>query len=378
MEYAAHVTISKVYFHTLIVAMLAMTGTVWASDAFHPGEVWRDTGGNPINAHGGGILFREGIYYWYGEAKHGHTILPDSNASWSGTRVEMGEVSCYSSTDLLNWTNEGTVLASSDDRQNDLYHDRVLERPKVIYNQRTGKFVMWMHIDSPNYAAARCGVAVSDRPTGPFKYLGSFRPDADVWPENVTDADRQAGPGNALARDFETGQMARDMTIFMDDDGHAYLFYASEDNATMHVSLLTDDYLHTMGRFARIFIGRSMEAPTVFKLNGKYYFVGSGCTGWAPNAARSAMANHPFGPWTELGNPCLGLDAEKTFHTQGTFVLPVQGRPGNFIFMADRWKKWDLSNSTYVWLPVEMQTNGTFTLHWQDSWDPARFGRAIK
>ena len=39
------------------------------------GEVWLDTSGNPINAHGGGMLYHNGKYYWYGEYKKGKTIL---------------------------------------------------------------------------------------------------------------------------------------------------------------------------------------------------------------------------------------------------------------------------------------------------------------
>lgn len=334
---------------------------------FMPGEIWLDTDGNPINAHGGQILYYQGVYYWYGEVKSGTTFLPNCNKFWGGTRVDTIGVSCYCSTNLYDWKNEGVVLpAVSGNPQSDLYTGKVLERPRVVYNKASRNFVMWMHIDSENYSAARCGVAVSDTPTGPFKYLGSFRPDADVWPENWTGSNKTSG--NVMVRDFSTGQMARDLTVFVDDDGKAYLFYSSEENPTMHVSLLTDDYLRTAGKYYRIFVGRSMEAPAVFKHEGKYYLIASGCTAWAPNAARLAVANNIFGPWTELGNPCEGAGADTTFDSQGTFVLPIQGRNDAFIFMADRWQQWDLSNSRYVWLPIEFTEDGRPILKWHDRW----------
>lgn len=340
-----------------------------AQTEFVPGEIWLDTDGAPINAHGGGVLFHGGVYYWYGEFKTGKTYLPDSNKSWGGTRVDVAGVSCYSSTDLLNWKNEGIVLAAdSGDTKSDLHPSKVVERPKVIYNPATRKFVMWMHIDSASYGLALSGVATSDKPSGPFKYLGSFRPNAGEWPENVTASDKIPGKDNPLARDFQKGQMARDLTLFVDDDGKAYQFYSSEENPTMHVSLLTDDYLRPAGKYRRVFIGRSMEAPAVFKRAGKYYMIASGCTAWAPNAARSAVADNIFGPWKELGNPCVGSDADKTFRSQGTFVLPVQGRDDTFIFMADRWKQWNLADSRYVWLPLEFDATGKPVLRWRERW----------
>ena len=352
-------------------------GFAWVNFAatageFSPGNIWRDTAGQPINAHGGGVLFHQGTYYWYGEYKTGRTYLPDCNKSWGGTRVDTVGVSCYASTNLYDWKNEGIVLpAVTADPESDLYTGKVLERPKVIYNRTTRQFVMWMHIDSTDYAAAKSGVAVSDSPSGPFKYLGSFRPDAGTWPADATAAEKELSRTNYLARDFKTGQMARDQTVFVDDDGKAYLFYSSEENPTMHVSLLTDDYLHTAGTYQRIFVGRSMEAPTVFKHAGKYYLIASGCTAWAPNAARSAVADHILGPWTELGNPCTGADAGTTFHSQSTFVLPVPGRNGAFIFMADRWKQWSLPDSRYVWLPLEFSAEGKPVLRWHDRWSLA-------
>jgi hypothetical protein len=344
-------------------------GTATNALEFRPGDVWRDTEGQPINAHGGGVLLHAGVYYWYGELKEGRTYLPKVNQKWGGTRVIAGGVSCYSSTNLYEWKNEGLALPSNArDPDHDLACENVLERPKVIYNARTRQFVMWLHQDSPDYQAARSGVAVSETPTGPFQYLGAFRPNAGVWPVNVTDNDKRPGEKNFLARDFKGGQMARDMTLFVDDDGKAYQFHASENNATLHVSLLSDDYLKPAGRYARLFVGRSMEAPAVFKRKGKYYLIASGCTGWDPNAARSAVATNIFGPWTELGNPCRGENAEITFGGQSTFVLPVAGRPDTFIAMFDRWNKWDLQDSRYVWLPIEFDAEDRPTVRWQEHW----------
>jgi len=335
------------------VGMMSVVLTVWyilcipayagaaSHTQFRPGEIWTDTSGAPINGHGGGILYHDKVYYWYGEIKSGKTWLPECNRSWGGRRVETVGISCYSSQDLYNWKYEGNVLpAVQDDPNHDLHKSKVMERPKVLYNAATKQFVMWMHIDSQDYALAHAGVATSSSPTGPFRYVGSFRPD---------------------------GAMSRDMTVFMDDDGKAYLFHASENNATMHISLLTDDYLKPSGRFVRVFEGRSMEAPAVFKHQGRYYLMASGCTGWAPNEARSAVAESIWGPWKELGNPCRGHQTETTFQGQSTYFLPVAGKPGMFILMADRWNQNDLPDSRYLWLPVTFTGKG-FEVRWQTTW----------
>lgn len=353
----------------VILGLAAIAKDNGAAAVFTPGAEWRDTDGRPINAHGGGMLFHEGVYYWYGEFKEGRTYLPKVNKAWGGTRVLAGGVSVYSSRDLIHWKNEGLALPSTPENpDHDLAPENVIERPKVIYNARTKKFVMWFHQDSPNYQAARSGVAVSDTPVGPFRYVGAFRPNAGVRPLNATAADLEPKPGNLLARDLEGGQMARDMTLFVDDDGTAYQFYASESNQTMHVSQLSDDYLRPAGKYARIFVGQSIEAPAVFKHGGRYYLLGSGCTGWDPNPAHLAVADSIFGPWQELGNPCQGEGADLTFGCQSTFVFPVAGKPGQFIAMFDRWNKWNLEDSRYVWLPVEFGPNGHPIVRWQDRW----------
>jgi hypothetical protein len=125
--------------------------------------------------------------------------------------------------------------------------------------------------------------------------------------------------------------------------------------------------------WARLFIGKYLEAPAPFKYKGRYYVITSACSGWASNAANYATADKILGPWTIRGNPCIGANANKTFNTQSTFVSPVAGRPGCFIFMADRWNGGKLQDSRYVWLPLVIKPDGTFTLEWRDRWDLSAF-----
>jgi hypothetical protein len=169
--------------------------------------------------------------------------------------------------------------------------------------------------------------------------------------------------------------MSRDLTLFVDNDESAYLLTASEDNRTLRISRLTDDYLQTSGQHTQAFPDRYMEAPAVFRHQGRYWFVGSGCTGWAPNAARSAVADSIWGPWEELGNPCIGPDSELTFGAQSTYVLPVAGKRDAFIFLADRWVPKNPIDGRYVWLPIQFTEQG-FQIEWHDVWDLSIFSPA--
>jgi beta-xylosidase len=281
--------------------------------SFHPGEIWPDTNGLPINAHSGGILHHEGVYYWYGECR------PEGSPSLD---VVTG-VSCYRSTDLLNWDNLGIALSTvHDDPEHPLTIGCKIERPKVLYNSATGKFVMWWHHDIKGWghAGAYAGVAVSDTPEGPFCFIEILHPN---W------------------------RMCRDCTLFQDTDGSAYFVYATDDNSNLCIHRLSEDFLKPTEMAMKVFPGRFMEAPCIFKHEDRYFFIGSDCTGWLPNEARSASAPSIWGPWKELGNPCLGEGAEMTFGTQGTYVLPVANQPGVFVFMADRWNPENLSDSRY-------------------------------
>lgn len=306
------------------------------------GEKWLDTDGNMINAHGGGILYHDGIYYWYGEYKGDSTYWNPKVPSWECYRTEAGGVGCYSSTNLVDWKFEGVVLPSdTEDEKSELHYSNVLERPKVIYNDQTKKFVMWLHVDSHDYGKAAAGVAVSDTPNGKFEYLGSMRPN---------------------------GVMSRDMTLFKDDDGKAYHVYSSEENRTLYISLLSDDYLKPEGTFTRNFVDQSREAPAVFKHKGKYYILSSGCTAWDPNQAEYAVADSMLGEWTVMGNPCSGKDADITFYGQSTHVLKIEGKEDAYIAMFDKWNKTDLINSRYIWLPLRFNEE-LVDIAWQQKWN---------
>lgn len=343
------------------------------------GGIWPDDMGRHINAHGGGILKQGDTYYWYGQ------FMVDGDA---GNRAQVG-VSCYSSKNLLDWKYEGIALPVSNDPNSDIVKNSIIERPKVIYNAKTKKYVMWFHLEllDQGYKAARCGVAVSDYPTGPFTYLRSLRPNAGYYALNATEYHRRSdnypvetaftggvlpapideGNMNIHGRDMAGGQMSRDMNLFVDTDGRAYLIHASEENSTLHIARLTEDYLDTDGNYVRLFPGRFHEAPAMFKRDGKYYMITSGCTGWAPNAARSMCADEILGEWHELGNPCVGDDADLTFHGQSTYVLQVgEGADADYIFMADRWTPENAIDGRYIWLPISFGGERP-VIQWQDN-----------
>jgi hypothetical protein len=361
------------------------------SISFLPGKAWPDNNGIHINAHGGGILLFNDAYYWFGE----HKIEGDA-----GNLAHVG-VHVYSSKNLSDWKDEGIALTVSQDTNSLLVKGCIIERPKVIYNAKTKTFVMWFHheLKGQGYKAALTGLAVSDRVTGPYTYVKSVNPNAGKWPLNFPDSLKKVNQepslegiglqkpegqkivreGYFVRRDFEKGQMARDMTLFVDDDGKAYHIHSSESNQTLHFAELTDDYQGFTGKYVRVLPGKANEAPAIFKKDGKYYMITSGTTGWKPNPARLAVADHPFGPWQELGDPSRGTEdqVKTTFWSQSTFVIPVAGKKNAFIYMGDRWTPENAIDGRYVWLPIQFE-EGKPVLRWLDEWDLSVFDEMQK
>jgi hypothetical protein len=372
------------YTRKLVLTLLLLQGFISFSqqqklNSFKPGELWKDTDGTHINAHGGGLLYKDGMYYWFGEHK----------GTTNDARVG---VMCYSSKDLYNWKNEGVAFSVSKDPNSEVTSGSIIERPKVIYNARTKKYIMWFHLElkGQGYKAARTAVATSDKPAGPYVFIRSYRPNVGNWPIGFNEEWKKAVPGEDtlkwwtpkwraaveqglfVRRDFARGQMARDMQLYVDDDGKAYHIHSSEDNLTLHLSELSADYLDFTGKYITIAPAGHNEAPALFKQDGTYYLITSGCTGWDPNAARSFKSKSIWGPWESLGNPCVGKGAELTFESQSTYILPVAGKKDAFIFIADRWRPKNPIDGRYLWLPIKL-VNGKPVIEWKDEWTLKEF-----
>lgn len=281
------------------------------------GNKLTDSAENEINAHGGGFLKIGKYYYWIGENRHENVL-----------------VSCYRSTDLVNWEFRGDLLT----RQSHPELDKAnIERPKVIYNDKTKQFVMWMHYEyDGNYSYARAAVATSSDIEKPFTYLKSFRP---------------------------FGNMSRDCTLFKDEDGTAYFLSAARENYDMMMYKLTDDYLDTNEHLLTLWPGGHREAPALIKHNGYYFMITSGCTGWAPNQAKYAYSKSMKGPWSELKN----IGDSTTFDSQSTFILPIEGKETtSYLYVGDRWDGKHYFNSKYIFLPLMLQNKTTLELNWKD------------
>ena len=286
------------------------------------GTQFTDSGGNPLHAHGGGVLKVGSYYYWFGENRNADNTFR--------------YVSAYRSTDLKNWEFRNHVLTEATDPE---LATANIERPKVIYNAATGKFVMWMHKENGvDYSEARAAVAVSDTVDGNYTWRGSFRP---------------------------LGQhMSRDITTFVDTDGTGYMISAARENYDLQIYRLTADYTGIAALVADPWHGGHREAPALFKRGNVYFMLTSGATGWNPNQQQYATATNIAGPWTAMAN----VGDSTTFGSQTAYVLPVQGTSTtSYLYMGDRWGNsigGTVNDSRYVWLPLTFPTSTTMSMSW--------------
>ena len=362
----------KILLLIILLSALYQPMTYARSDYIYPGEVWQDVKNNPINAHGGGIYYDNEYYYFYGEYRVGKSIFSNE---WQGSNQK---VNMYRSKDLVNWVPVGIVLDLSH-----LPENYQLERPKIIYNKKNKEYVMWFHLEKNRKftdGSGEAGVATSKNITGPYTFISASYSNAGVKPFSPTantDSSnwfvRQAN--KRFEKYFSRGQPVRDMALFVDDDEKAYLIYESEDNYSLQVARLSDDYKSFSGVYSRILVGQLNEAPSIMKYNNKYYLITSGLSGYRPNAARISVTDNILGPWITLGNPMSSFnsnDVLTSFHSQPTYILKV--KKDKYIYLGDRWdfknnSYSDLWKSTYVWLPINL-SNEIPSISWVEKLSP--------
>ena len=378
------------YISILLIFQLLSISSLYQINSYssftgYEGVMMQDTNGVNIQAHGGQIQKLGSKYYWIGEDK--------TNDYKPCPGIHM-----YSSSDLYNWDDEGLVLKTmksesdlSEEYFSNLYGDLpyeeqyaiyedlwqgdgndgcVIERPKMLYNKKTNKYIIWFHADGTtpsskgqsNYGKAKAGIATSDSPVGPFKLLGTYLLVVDDKYDHSWD---------------NIGGHVRDMNLFQDDDGTAYVIYSSDGNTNTYIVKLNQEYTNISKSdgdtpiegidYIVTFIKNSREAPALFKANNKYYMITSGCTGWSPNPAQYAISDKVLGEWKIVGNPCTDEGSFTTYDTQSTCVYKIS--EDEYIYMGDRWFSNALRDSRYVWLPIEFDMDGYIYIRKYSNWD---------
>jgi beta-xylosidase len=233
------------------------------------------------------VVFRDTYY-----------VYPTSDKEqWQTT-----DFSVWSSKNLIDWKKEGMVLDVAHDLK--WAHIRAWAPAAIEHN---GKYYLY-------YAAEqKIGVAVADKPTGPF---------ADPLGAPLIPQDRQRWPGQVI-----------DVFAFIDDDGGRYLYWGQ---GNLYVRKLNDDMISFADDAPQRLTpparqgGRFNEGVFVIKRKGVYYFM------WSENDARSedyrvayGTSRSPLGPIEVAENPVILKKAGPVVGTGHHSVINVPG--------TDRW-----------------------------------------
>lgn len=273
-------------------------------NSIRPGQVWLDTNGKRIQAHGGSVKYIDGIYYWFGENKE---FTTGDGKYWTyGIR-------CYTSKDLYNWEDKGLIIPPSEDENSPLYPKNMIDRPHIVYNEKMKKYVCWLKI----------------------MYLDG------VQALTILTANDVLGPYTIVREKYRPLNMnAGDFDLVIAPDGKGY-YYFERVHSEMICADLTEDYTGVTGYYSTHFPSTAppyvREAPAYFARNGKHYLFTSGTTGYYPNPSEIAVADTYHGPFKVLGDPHIGDESNTSFHSQITSVFKVEGKKELYIAMADRW-----------------------------------------
>ncbi len=308
---------------------------------------WFDTDGDVINVSDGGIIFADGCYHWYGQVMQDAGVAEgDSSAA-----ATLEGVAMYASKDLVHWKKEGIILSCGPEYPGELRAPLRFERPKILYNPHTGKYVLWCHyvkypgVHGVTEGTAEAGLAVSDAVSGPYRWMGTFRP-------------------------IDSQGLVKDCSVFQDEDGSTYFIYdrkTSAEDRCLTIVKLSEDYCSFTDEYRRIDAAYHREAPVIVKQDGYYYMITSGLSGWAANAAKYYRTKSLLGEWEDMGDPCVNDTTKTTFHSQGTNSFIVK-ETGMQVFMAERHNTSSFLHCSYIWLPILFHDDNTLSLQYQESW----------
>lgn len=304
-----------------------------AQTQIYPGQPWNDIYGKPILAHSGGMYYENGFYHWFGESKKPGS--PPGKGGWDAG------MHCYRSRDLINWNDFGVVLPIED-----VPDGAIFQRPKVVKNSSTGKYVAFfkLYLKGEGYTRTFLGFAIADTVTGPYTYVKRILASSDI------------GSG--------------DFAMFRDTNGDLYHVAVRRSDRKLVKAKMSADYL-TPGTYEVMDgIQTSTEAPAMFHKSGTYHLLGSGSAGWDPTAPRYYTSTSINGPWAVQTNPCFGINPingfgpDKTWGAQSTCIFPIEGQENQYVAMFDEWAP----VRKYIWLPFRID-NRKIRIGWEDSWN---------
>jgi Glycosyl hydrolases family 43 len=301
----------------------ASTGALIQNDVF-----WTDTSGNPIYSQSGTVIKVASTYYWYGNKYQG-AVTYAANPTGKNSDTTFDGVTCYSSTDLVHWKFENTVLVRASvpgSAASDWFG-----RMGVVYNTTTQKYVLIMEYIPSTATLGRELFATSSTPTGVFAF--------DHIQTTLTNVANGA-PG--------------DQTVFTDDDGQAYLILSSADGrSNLYVAPLRPSDFLNVESATRIFGGPGREGNCMFKYNGVYYFASSDLHGWNASHTYVISAKNILGPYS-AESIMANTDADFSHVTQTGFFITVKGASQTtVIFAGDRWSDFAGNGIGYnQWVPL--------------------------
>ena len=300
---------------------------------------WNTKNGLPIRSQGGGIfnftdpITGENKYFWYGVYyKEADTYRNDPSVTLKDNTFE--SVTCYSSTDLVNWTFEADVLTKEELKKRNDYRKTWVGRLGVAYISELKKYAMFVQHGSGVL------ITLSDSPTGQFS-----------WHQQISMKD-MIGTTN-------TG----DQTVFTDEaTGKSYLIYSyGQGRNKIYVSEIgikngKVDLLDC----TEVFRGESREGNCMFKYKNKYYLAASNIYGWDSSLAYYLVADNIKGPYTTANKDMFVMNGSSDDYahvTQTGFFVSVKGsKQETIVYCGDRWANFAGNGLGYnQWFPLSFE-----------------------